>query len=395
MHSSHIVAADRLARDTARRADRRSRRPLRLNPIESALPTPPTISFHGPGGPSPISGARVLPYSTPDVSLLGMAPTLISQYGSSYWRNAINGTGSSPPYAVEFDFYGQVFVLLYRKAATGAESFWLFVDGVPATSLPVAVSGVAGSAGSLYYMKVDFGTTAFRRIRLLCAMADFGGLHVAPTTSVSPSRTRLPKLGWIGDSWGEGTNHLTNTMLPIPQRVAMMLGCEPALNGSQGGTGWMQSGGADWKRAMGDASRIDPMIAAAPDIIVLQGSINDNGLSSSGISAQVTSTIDRLTAALPLADIVAVGVQMIGGAPSAAAITNNDAFFAGVTAAARQDRITAISPMAEGWITGTGRAGAVAGDGNADAFIGSDGIHPTDAGAAYWASRIAARIAAG
>jgi lysophospholipase L1-like esterase len=37
----------------------------------------------------------------------------------------------------------------------------------------------------------------------------------------------------------------------------------------------------------------------------------------------------------------------------------------------------------------------VAGDGNADAFIGSDGIHPTDAGAAYWASRIAARIAAG
>ena len=41
------------------------------------------------------------------------------------------------------------------------------------------------------------------------------------------------------------------------------------------------------------------------------------------------------------------------------------------------------------WITGTGDISSPKGDGNADIYVGADGVHPTDAGHAYIAKRMA------
>lgn len=380
-------------RAISQRALEYTRKSSTLFPIPSPMETSPKITFSGPGGNPPISGGVTFPYDTSNATLLGMLPSHVQQYGSQYWKNAINGTWTVTPYAVEFDHWGTDFCLIYRKNSAAPESFWLFVDDRPSTAVPFPVSGVVGSAGSLYYLKVSFATVAFRRIRIFCALADFGGILTHVEDSVSPSRTPLPRLGWIGDSWGEGTSQLSNGMLPIPQLVALMIGCAPVLNASQGGTGWVSSGG-DFKAPFGDLSRIGPMLAAAPDILVLQGSINDTGSNAAVISRSVTTTIDRLTVALPTTRIFAVGVQMLAGSTPTPSLENNEAFFTGVAAARAAANITCIDPIAEGWISGSGNAGTPAGNGNADRYIGADGVHPTDAGAEYWASRIAAYVAA-
>jgi lysophospholipase L1-like esterase len=64
-------------------------------------------------------------------------------------------------------------------------------------------------------------------------------------------------------------------------------------------------------------------------------------------------------------------------------------------AAARYPRnVVFIDNMAEEWVSGSGRVGATAGDGNADWVRGTDGTHPALAGAEFFAHRIVRAIAA-
>jgi hypothetical protein len=44
------------------------------------------------------------------------------------------------------------------------------------------------------------------------------------------------------------------------------------------------------------------------------------------------------------------------------------------------------------WITGTGNVSNPVGNGNADLYISSDGVHPTSAGIAYLAGRITTAV---
>lgn len=120
-------------------------------------------------------------------------------------------------------------------------------------------------------------------------------------------------------------------------------------------------------------------MAGHPDIVLVQGSINDNGQPMAAITAAVQAGVSRLRAALPAARFYAFGVQPTTAVATAAAIANNTAFFAGIDAAGG---VTKIDPITEGWLQ----------PGMVSSTIGADGIHPNDAGARYFGRRLAERI---
>ena len=65
---------------------------------------------------------------------------------------------------------------------------------------------------------------------------------------------------------------------------------------------------------------------------------------------------------------------------------------AGMSAVAASVGGIFIDPLALGWMTGSGRSGAPAKDGNSDVYRGSDGTHPTQAGHDYLGTRLAFAI---
>ena len=63
-----------------------------------------------------------------------------------------------------------------------------------------------------------------------------------------------------------------------------------------------------------------------------------------------------------------------------------------VAAAAPRNVVGYIDSVGGSWITGTGKVGATAGDGNGDLLIANDGVHPSPAGHDYYARRIGQTI---
>jgi len=72
-----------------------------------------------------------------------------------------------------------------------------------------------------------------------------------------------------------------------------------------------------------------------------------------------------------------IGPPWVNGNPPGYIVTDRDA----VNAAAHAAGVGFVDPLAEGWFTG-----------DAAAFIGPDGIHPTDQGHRYLADLIRPRI---
>jgi lysophospholipase L1-like esterase len=350
----------------------------------AVMPTPPTLSTQGPGGSvSGLTGS--VPYNTSLVTLRGCLAVLINQFSTDYYYNGVNGDWTPPPFWVEFDYYGDDFALVFRdRVGTSGAQFWVWVDGVPATAGITA--STANSAGSKFYYRVQFTSNAQRRIQIMMRLADFGGLVFGPTDTVSPVSESRPKVAFYGDSWIEGALSVTDDVL-WPPLVGQALQAETFLCG-QGSTGFIATGGGGSKGAYTSSTRLTDLVAAAPDVIVLQGSTNDDG--SSGIQAAAESVIASIVAALPNASIILCGPPITSSTVTANRTANNTAVLAAATASANV--IGTISSVDGGWITGTGTSSAPSGSGNGDVFIGSDGAHLTTAGHTFWATRMYSAI---
>lgn len=66
------------------------------------------------------------------------------------------------------------------------------------------------------------------------------------------------------------------------------------------------------------------------------------------------------------------------------------------TLAATVDRhpnvIGFIDPYTDRWLTGTGSIVDPRGDGNQDVYVGTDGVHPSVAGVAYYVGRVVTEL---
>lgn len=198
-------------------------------------------------------------------------------------------------------------------------------------------------------------------VSLLCALV--------ATCATIPAHAAAPRssLYVLGDSIAGGAAQGGNGPYGWPSLVAKQLGLTLRLDGS-GGTGYTTGGRQKGGRPY--PQRVKEAVAAKPDVVVVEGSRNDGGRTRT--QAAATDTLRRLRAGLPHARILVIGPiysypQRIGSHPIDEA----------VSAAAKKLGMPYVSAVRRGWFTGS-----------AHRFIGSDGVHPTNAGHAYLAQQI-------
>ncbi|MFJ6654068.1 SGNH/GDSL hydrolase family protein [Microbacterium sp. NPDC091313] len=198
----------------------------------------------------------------------------------------------------------------------------------------------------------------------------------APAAATGPAPIALPEHPRVlifGDSWTYGSAATAPTD-GYAYVVARTLGWDAVVDGVRG-SGYLKpglDGGAFGERI----AALDP--ALDPDLIIVQGSINDRRLPATGYRTAVDEAWDALSARFPDAQIVVLGPapQVL---PVEAATARIDVDLADLAA---ERGWWYVSPVREEWITPENYA-AVIDTGE----IGRD--HPSTAGHAYLAERLA------
>ncbi|MFK4836085.1 SGNH/GDSL hydrolase family protein [Microbacterium sp. ZW T2_14] len=180
----------------------------------------------------------------------------------------------------------------------------------------------------------------------------------------------------FGDSWVYGSAATVPT-LGFAYLLADELGVETVVNGVRG-SGYLKPG-LDGPAYGERIAALDP--ALDPDLIIVEGSINDRKLYPTGYRDAVTAAWDALQARYPDAAIVVLGPspQVL---PVESATRDIDAELSELAAARGW---WYISPIGEDWITTTNYLDVID-----TGPIGRD--HPSTAGHAYLAGRVADAI---
>ena len=259
------------------------------------------------------------------------------------------------------------------------------VTGAPTGSGPYAVPVralvFAHSSGETAYIC----TRQLRRYKLLTpGNWPLKAIGIDKASTMFPPPEGVPtRVGWLTDSFGQA-----NSLDSIPQVTSRALGWEPVID-AEGGTGYVSVGPQN--RPFTDPDRAARLAnSPAVDKLIIWGSVNDNG--QSGVQAAATAV---LTTALASGRLTAKDIFVIGPpTPNASSHTNLIPVNTAVAAACAAMGVAYIDQLTNSWITGSGNAGALANDGNADLVTSSDGVHPTLYGSQYLGLRTAAAIAA-
>ena len=187
-----------------------------------------------------------------------------------------------------------------------------------------------------------------------------------------PAARRLSGRGsrvvFLGDSYTSGWNGAGIGARGWPRLVASARGWH-AVNLAVPGTGFMDPG---WTgRPVG--SLVGRAIGHQPDVVVLAAGHNDFNWARSATAAAADRVIMRIHRSLPHALLVVIGPIWQNGRPPAASVALRDHLR---RTAAAVDALF-IDPIAERWFVGSRHA-----------LISADGIHPSDRGHRFMATRI-------
>ncbi|MEV7694172.1 SGNH/GDSL hydrolase family protein [Microbacterium sp. NPDC089189] len=206
--------------------------------------------------------------------------------------------------------------------------------------------------------------------------ADAGGAQAVAVPAIDLPDD--PRVLVFGDSWTFGSAASVAT-LGYAYVLGDLLGGETIVNGSRG-SGYLVPGidGGTFGERIAD---LDP--ALDPDLVIVQGSINDRKVPAEGYTDAVSSAWDALSATYPNTPIVILGPapQVLPVEPATARIDRD------LSAAATARGWAYISPIADGWITAA----------DYDWIIDTGEIgrnHPTTEGHAYLAERVAEALSA-
>ncbi|MGI6879575.1 SGNH/GDSL hydrolase family protein [Microbacterium sp. gxy059] len=211
--------------------------------------------------------------------------------------------------------------------------------------------------------------------------AGSGGAPASESASAdvaAPDETGGPTdLLIFGDSWTVGLAS-TNEQGGYAYLTGRILGWETTVAG-ESGSGYLRPGRDGGVYAPRIAA-LDP--ALSPDVVVLQGSINDRLVDLSGYDDAVAQAWSAMQTRFPDADLV-----ILGPAPHVLPVGDDTALIdQRLDALAEARSLPYISPVQEGWIT----------ESNYDAVIDASktgGRHPSDDGHAYLAGLVAAHLA--
>lgn len=180
----------------------------------------------------------------------------------------------------------------------------------------------------------------------------------------------------IGDSYTSGSGEGGNGAYAWPQLARELLakrGVEfEADVAAQRGAGYGQPGdnGIVFEDLTAQAVRRNDAL------VVFFGSRNDQPVDPVKLSDQTAGTFKLARFAAPDARFLVIGPAWPTATPPSAVLAIRDS----LRAQAAATGATFVDPIAENWFVGR------------PDLIGTDGVHPTDAGHAYMAERIAPRI---
>lgn len=279
---------------------------------------------------------------------------------------------------------------------------------------------LAGNNSGYSYRSLRFAEIATRRIRIVMPAVYFIQVLHEQSAIVAPSPDR-PLIVTTGDSYFEASGAYnsgsTRTFATYGMLDALIEATGFAVaRCAQGGTGYFNDGTGAAGSLTAVASNTShtspfgsaPRVAyygkflgsvAKPVAVLVNGTINDGGLSGDGTNAsqagmqtRVTALLNAIAALDPKVGIVAIGPEPI-----------NDSYGSGAHATNRLGIQAAIAAHAQGigfadannpttpWWTGTGYEKSVSTSQQAQ-MVGADQIHPNWFGHKYYGSRIAAAI---
>jgi lysophospholipase L1-like esterase len=324
---------------------------------------------------------------------------------------------------ISFHYTGQKFGIYFRASSVTAAIYQIWVNGQP-VSLTVGDTGALISTGK-YHLECDFGSISTRLVEVAITpqTVSIGGIDTEPGASIRRAPVK-PRFAVLGDSIAAGSTGVT-LFYRWPERVAARFGMD-SWHMSIGGSGYTTSAGvSDF------ITRVPDCVAANPDVLIVNGGHNDTGQSAATVQTAAETLFAALQAALPNTILMATGchqtseiitsaVSATDGAIKAACATANIPFrsmidpcqllatvsaWANATGYVIGDRVKSSNNVwvchtahtssgsldttkfiAQSFITGTGKAGATTGRGNADLFIQSDGVHLTITGQQAYAS---------
>jgi lysophospholipase L1-like esterase len=196
-------------------------------------------------------------------------------------------------------------------------------------------------------------------------------LHAAAATaspSAPPQVHQVHTVAFIGDSWtvGEGTTGLNGYAALASEQLGWLdrpLGV--------GGSGYDQPGGPSAGATYDQ--RVDHAVIGAPDVIVVEGSLNERRSTPEALFAAADQTFAHLKAAAdPHTKILVLGATYSPGTPNATI----DWINASIKAAADRHGLQFVDPAAERWLDPD----------DPSEWYNPD--HPNDAGAQIVADRL-------
>ena len=324
---------------------------------------------------------------------------LVSPAGAAYPRDRANSvksvtqaTTSDPVYdysanamGVEFDFYGDAVDVGIGKQVSPNPIF-VEIDGVLVSS-----SGILPTVGTNgeHMLSLSFSSRKRRTIRLtsLGGLLVFGLYH-EPLGIVFKSQPGVESTGVIvGDSITEGSV-AAGVYEKFGYRLGRHLGIHNFVVSGLGGTGYLQKiphhNGGDRFNLL---ERIEDVYnpfgnGVAPDCVVFCMGINDGSLVVVDVATNARLCYEAVRTQLPNTPIFVVGP-----------FNTVESNYNSVLASAIKTEVDKIADAYwidnSDWITGTGKATALIGDGIADWVRSDDNTHPTNEGHDYYAERIA------
>ncbi|MFW2512316.1 SGNH/GDSL hydrolase family protein [Demequina sp. SO4-13] len=192
--------------------------------------------------------------------------------------------------------------------------------------------------------------------------------EVTPRASAAPSAVQAPeptRVVAVSDSYTAGSAEDSGAESRWPASI----GVEPIATS---GVGYVQGG------AEGSFVALAGEIPAGATTVVFFGSRNDMSYGYDAVREGADAAFATALSIAPDATMIVIGPPWVDADPPAEILTVRDA----VSDAASAVEATWVDPIAEGWFV------------DDEQLIGSDGVHPTDAGHAFLAERISEILAA-
>lgn len=391
-----ILAASFTATSTAVVAQRHARRArAELDALLAETLPEATISAASTGSvalldPATTIDAVVSGDPTPEFRFTGAQ---VEQAGPDFpldWMATSTGLDSTfggLTYNCEFLYTGAQLETRMRWTDNTRPPHRIWADGVL-----VGTTTVSGTAdGSEVSWLTTFPSSQPRLIRLECAgAAIFAGIRIQTTATIAyPTVPKGPRCIVVGDSFVEGAG-ANSDAATLVARLALHMGWPDTWRSGSGGTGYLAvPEDIDPPRKTFRARAATDIIAHDPNIVIICGGYNDALLPPVSVTTEAGLLYTQLATALPDTEFIVVGPW---GRTEDQWADYQVALRDGIRAQTQARGWYFVDPVAEGWITGTGRVGATAGDGNADLYISADNVHPSPAGHAYLAERLAGHL---